>query len=344
MTLFTAATILLRNATGTLFDTVQQIIIFGAMAVCYDFFSGYTGYYNLGFGAFAGIGAYAFAFSDNAGVNIFLAFLIAGIAAAMFSAAMSYPFLRLRGAYFAIGTLALVLLLYYIDINLPQYTSGVIGLYVKSSQTTSLEIPLMVGSLGFLLLVMWIHHSLSKSRLGLALRSIREEEDVSESFGVNAFRMKQYAMILSGFFGGMSGALLALYFGFINSANMLGLSGAFIPVVAAMVGGSGIFLGPLVGSFIFTGLNLNLPSFLISIDPSNPSISSYATPLAISGLLLVLVGLFFPAGLLRLKAFSRYAYLRPDRLLTKYFKRSQPQPANPKIPQPAQKKSAETVT
>lgn len=335
MIVLTALTVFSRNA--TLFDTIQQITIYGSMAVCYDFFSGFTGYYNLGFGAFAAIGAYAFSFAANSGINIFVAFLLAGVGAAIFAAAISYPFLRLRGAYFAIASLALVLLLYYLDINFPQYTTGLTGLFVKISSSASIKTPLMVGSLAFLLLVLWIHFTIGKSRMGLALRSIREEEDVSESFGINAFRMKQYAMILSGFFGGISGGILALYFGFINADNMLGLGGAFFPVVAAMVGGSGIFLGPLVGAFILVGVNLTVPSFIISIDPT-----IIVGPLAITGGLLLFVGLVFPAGLLRTKYFTKYAYLRPDRRLTKYFARNKPGPQKP--PLPAQQKTGETMT
>ena len=335
MVIITAGTVFLGNA--TLFDTIQQIIIYAAMAVCYDLFSGFTGYYNLGFAAFAAIGAYAFTFSSNAGTNFVLAFIIAGVVGAIFAAAMSYPFLRLRGAYFAIGTLALVLLLYYLDINLPQYTLGLTGTYVHVASSAAVRIPLIVGSLAFLLLVLWIHFTIAKSRMGLALRSVREEEDVSESFGINAFRMKQYAMILSGFFGAMSGAILAMYFGFINSDNMLGLGGAFFPVVAAMVGGSGVFLGPLVGSFVLVGVNLTVPSFIISIDPT-----IIVGPLAITGALLLLVGLVFPAGLLRTRYFTKYAYLRPDRRLTKYFSRNKPGPQ--KLPVPAKQGTTETTT
>ena len=315
MSVFTGITILLNNA--TLSDTVQQIIIYAALAIGYDYFSGFTGDYNLGFASFVAIGAYAFSLSNNAGLNLFLALILAGVLGAIFSAAISYPFFRIKGAYFAIATLAMVLLLYYVDINLPQYTRGLIGLYVSTSVSANIKLPLLVGSLGFLLFSLWTHHTLAKSRMGLALRSIREEEEVTESFGVNAFRIKQYAMVLSGFFGGVGGALLALYFGFINADNMLGLGGAFFPVVAAMTGGSGIFLGPLVGSFILVGVNLNLPSFINSINPS-----IILGPLAISGLLLLIVGLFFPAGLLRIKSLLKYAYRHPDRRLTALLKKN----------------------
>ncbi len=308
MILLTVITAILNSATLT--NTIQQILIYAALAIGYDYFSGFTGDYNLGFSAFVAIGAYIFALSSNAGLNLFLALILAGAMAGIFSAAISYPFLRLRGAYFAIATLAMVILLYYLDINLPQFTRGLIGMYVNVAASSNVKLLLPVGSLLFLLLSLWAHYVLSRSKMGLALRSMREDEEVAESLGIRAFRIKQYVMVLSGFFGGIGGGILAMYFGFINADNVLGLSTAFFPVVAAMTGGSGIFLGPVVGSVVLVAVDINLPSLINSINPS-----IILGPLTISGILLLVVGLFFPAGLLRTKILQKYAYLRPDRLL-----------------------------
>ncbi len=325
MSAISAISVLSNSA--TLFDSIQQIIIYAGMAVSYDYFSGFTGYYNLGFGAFVAIGAYTFVATSNAGLNFFLALILAGLVSSLFAAGISYPFLRLRGAYFAIATLALVVILRLFDINLFQITSGLLGLYVKIS-TQGIKVPLLIGSLLFLFATLSIHYIIGRSRMGLALRSIREEEEVSESFGVNSFRMKQSAMVLSGFFGGISGSMLALYLGFINADNVLGLGIALFPVVAAMAGGTGIFLGPLVGSFLLTGVNLTLPSFIISIDPA-----IIFGPLAVTGVLLLFVGLLVPAGILRVKFLERYSYRKPDEFLIKALKR------NSSIPQPVQRKA-----
>jgi branched-chain amino acid transport system permease protein len=300
---------------------IQQILIFSILALSYDFFSGYTGYYNLGYGAIAAVGAYVFTLSNNAGLNVFLALILAGAAGAIFALGMSYPFLRLRGAYFAIATLALVLLLDIVDVNLPQYTGGEIGLHVLLSEQTSTPNYLFVGSLLLLLACLSVHYAIGRSRLGLALRSIREEEDVSESYGVNAFRIKQIVLVISGFFGGLGGSVLAIYFGFINPDNVLGLSIALFPVVAAMSGGPGIFLGPLVGGFLLVGINLTLPNFIDTINPTFNIIG----PLVVTGFLLLLVGLFVPTGLIRVKFVQKYMYRNPDRLLS--FRKRRPTPS-----------------
>jgi branched-chain amino acid transport system permease protein len=299
---------------------IQLIIIYSILALSYDFFSGYTGYYNLGFGAFVGIGAYAFTFVINDNVNISVALIIAGVSGAIFALAMSYPFLRIRGAYFAIASLALVLFLDIADINLISVTGGEVGLHVlifPETTTFTGSLILLFGSLALLLACISIHYAIGRSRLGLALRSIREEEDVSESYGVNAFRMKQIVLILSGFFGGIGGAVFAIYFGFINPDSTLGLSVALLPVVASMIGGPGVFLGPLVGGFLLEGVNLTLPTYIETINtPLATTIASYISPIVVTGVLLLFVGLFLPTGLLRIKFLQKYMYRNPDRSLT----------------------------
>ncbi|MGI0079309.1 MAG: branched-chain amino acid ABC transporter permease [Nitrososphaerales archaeon] len=296
-------------------NLIQLIIVFSILALSYDFFSGYTGYYNLGFGAIAAIGAYVFTFATNANMNLFVGLLFAGVAGAIFALAISYPFLRLRGAYFAIATLALVLFLDIADINLISITGGEVGIHVLvGRQVTSYDGSLLFlfGTLGLLLVCIAVHFVIGRSRLGLALRSIREEEDVSESYGVNAFRTKQIVMVISGFFGGLGGSVFAIYSGFINPDSVLGLGIALTPVVAAMAGGGGIFLGPLAGTFLLEGIEQTLPTYL---DTVNTNVASYIGPLVVTGVLLLLVGLFLPTGIVRLKFLQRFMYRNPDRYL-----------------------------
>ena len=294
-------------------NSLLQILIFGCMALGYDYFSGYTGYYNLGYGAFVGLGAYIFVFISDAGVLIPISIILAGLGTAIFALAISYPFLRLKGAYFAIATLALVLLLQIFDANLSSFTGGTAGI-ILSYSTNPLKTYLFFGSLFVLLVSMYFHTIIGKSRFGLALRSVREEEDVSESYGVNAFRIKQIAMVLSAFFGGISGGLFAIFLGFINVDNVFGLGVGLFPVVAAITGGSGIFLGPVVGSFILIIVRLGLPPFLAQISPTLT-----VGPLVVIGFVLLIVGLFIPGGVLRAGFLRKYSYIKADRKLTDGF-------------------------
>ena len=284
-----------------IFSTMQLIIIYSAMAIGYDYFSGFSGYYNLGYGAFIGLGAYVFIFATNAyaynspplesGIVTLLSFLLAGGLTALFAVGMSYPFLRLRGAYFAIATLALIFLLSIVFQNFSAYTGGVDGIHVDIS-VPGIQDTLYVGSLLFLLLAVLIHYYIGNTKLNLAFKSLREEEEVTESFGVNTFRVKQIGLALSGFFGGICGALYAINLVFINTQIAFSPILGITPVVSAMTGGSGIFLGPIIGSFILGIVN----QFF--------AVNTFLTlsPVVITGVLLILVGLFIPGGLLRIKA------------------------------------------
>jgi branched-chain amino acid transport system permease protein len=307
LVLILISVIALATGRGAVFNDILQILLFASMALSYDYFSGFTGYYNLGFSAFVALGAYVFVISTNHGFNVVAGFLIAGTVSAIFAAGVSYPFLRLRGAYFAIATLALVILLGTIDTNLFLYTGGTIGLPVDVA-TGDYQIPLFISALAFLIITIVVHYVLSISRLGLALKSMREDEDVTESYGVNTFRTKQIAMVVSAFFGGMSGCLFSIYLEFINSTNIFGLGFGLFPVVAAIAGGTGIFLGPIIGSFILSGLNAVVPEIIAAVNPT-----LIFGPLVIVGVLLVLIGLFVPGGILRMRALQKYAYLNPDR-------------------------------
>ena len=300
---------------AVLFDIIQQVLIFSTMALAYDYFSGHTGYYNLGFGAFVSLGAYGFTFASGAGLALPLSMLLAAIVASIFAFLMSYPFLRLKGAYFAIGSLSLLLLLHIIFANFYQYTGGTAGIILPYPRK-QLQTLLFFSSLIVLVSAMYLHYVIRRSLFGLALRSIKEEEQVAESLGVNAFRMKQIALVLSAFMGGLSGGFFALYLGFISVDVVMGLGVGLFPVVAALTGGSGIFLGPLVGAFILVFANLNLPSLMYSLAPKLTS-----GPLVVTGFLLIIIGLFMPGGVLRISYLRKYSHIQLDRKIVRTFKR-----------------------
>lgn len=329
LALVAVSLVALATGTGAVFNDILQILLFASMALSYDYFSGFTGYYNLGFGAFVAIGAYTFVISTNHGLNVAGGFILAGVLAAIFAAGVSYPFLRLRGAYFAIGTLALIILLGIFDTNLFLYTGGTIGLPVDVASGSYL-VPLFLASLSLTIVTVIVHFLLGRSRLGLALKSLREDEEVTESYGVNTFRAKQMSMVLSGFFAGFAGALFAVYLEFINSTQLLGLGFGLFPVVAAIAGGTGIFIGPIIGSFILSGLNATVPEIISAVNPT-----LIFGPLVVTGVVLVLVGLFVPGGIVRVKALQKYAYLNPDRIITLRFSRQRKPPKGQSSVQPS---------
>ena len=291
---------------ASLVNIFEQILLIACMGISYDYFSGSTGYKNLGFGAFVALGAYVLVFGSNAGLALPLSVLLAGVLSSAVSLAISYPFLRVKGAYFAIASLTLVLLLEVADTNLYSFTGGTGGVRLLYSNAI-LHSGLYFGLVALTLFCLYFHLFLSRSLLGLAMKSIKEDETVAQSFGVNSFRVKQTAMAISAFFGGLTGALFAIYLGFINVSNVLGIGIAMYPVIASLIGGAGIFLGPMIGGLILVFANIGLPVIMYSL---NSFLS--AGPLIVTGVILLIVGLFLPGGILRVRYFRKFSEQKVD--------------------------------
>lgn len=275
-----------------------QTFIFIAMAASYDIFSGYTGYYNLGYASFFAVGGYTFALAFERGVPLLPALALSGPLAALFALAVSYPFLRLRGAYFAIGSFGLAQLLFIASVNSPDITGGLAGTYVRLADIgispAEVIVPVYYAAAGLALAAVYVHYRLGRSKLGLALQTIREDEAVAENFGINAYRGKAKAFVLSGAFAGFAGAVFVLNLQFINATGLLGLEVSLAPVVMAMLGGSGLYLGAILGASIFSVIREILLTSLFGLQ------------LLGFGVILLVIGLLAPGGLLGARRLRRF--------------------------------------
>lgn len=273
------------------------------LAESYDVFSGYTGYYNLGHGAFFGLGAYFFGVLVG-GVRggytpvltnplpLPIAVLAAVVVAIAFAAAISVPYFRLRGAYFSVASLGLVLLVYYLANNLRQFTGGPEGLHLPGhGELSSLEAYYML--LPAAIAATAVNYLVSKSKLGLALISIREDEEVASEYGINTYRMKAIALLMSAAFAGYAGAAFAHAIGVVNPTGMLGLEIALAPVVMTLFGGMGSYIGALVGAATLTVIQEALYTRIAYFH------------LFTYGVLLMIVGLLAPGGVVRLGVLRR---------------------------------------
>lgn len=263
------------------------------MASNYDLLGGCLGLHNLGQAGFFGLAAYvAFLLLQAPGVRASgvvgsaVAVGLGGAAAAGFAAIAAYPLLRLRGAYFSVGTFALLLLLRLLVDNLRDLTGGVHGLYIPTTHYLPLPpaywlmLALAAGSLA-------LNRAVAASRLGMAMTAIRESEAAASAIGIDRFRVKQIALVLGAIPTGLAGGLFGLYTGYIDASVVLGVERSLLPVIAAMIGGSGLVWGPVVGSVVIRGIDVALKNYLHLPVPA----------VAVYGAILVVISLTMPKGI-----------------------------------------------
>jgi len=262
------------------------LFIFIVLAQTFDIVGGYMGYVNLGHYMFFGIGAYTFSILIIGGTSIPLCFIAAIIASVAFAVLISYPIFRIRGDYFVVATLALVVLVEILAYNLDWLTRGSYGLSLPPGYHL---FSCYYMALGLTLLVMITKYKVVNSKFGLGLISIREDEQVAEVFGVHTFKYKFLAFILSASFPGMAGALHAWYLSYIDPPTVFGLAVALTPIAMTLFGGMGTMFGPVVGVCI-----------LWIIEQAIWTQTEYLH-FAMYGIILILVGIFMPGGVVKSK-------------------------------------------
>ncbi|MGD9033765.1 MAG: branched-chain amino acid ABC transporter permease [Desulfobacteraceae bacterium] len=266
------------------------LFLYILLAQSIDLLVGYTGYINMGHICFFGIGAYSFGILWNKGVSLYLSFIAGGVAAVIFALLISFPFFRLRGHYFALASFALVKLMEHLTLNLPSLTQGSDGLKVLEGNRM---IPMYFLSLFLVVAVIGVTYYITRSRLGLAMASVREQEEIASDFGVPVQRIKTTAMVIAASFAGLMGAFYTWYTIFINPEMVFGTEMALMPLAMTMLGGSGVIIGPVIGAI-----------FLFIVEETLWTRMAYLHTAAY-GLVILFVGLFMPGGLVRLRPIRR---------------------------------------
>lgn len=254
------------------------------LTATYEIVGGYMGYINMGHGAFFGLGAYVYGITITNGGAIPLGLLMAVVVVGVFAGLIAIPMFRLRGAYFAIGTFGILMVMWVLATNLRDLTGGTTGLSITPTASTIPSYYLMLlAAVMAIALNAWV----ARSRFGLGLLSIREDEEVAQNSGINTVRLKQGTMVLSSLLPGFAGGVYMWHMTYADPNSTFGPEITFAPIIMAMLGGSGTVAGAFVGT-----------TFLILIEELLWSRLGYLQ-LAMYGAVLVFVGLFMPGGLMR---------------------------------------------
>ena len=225
--------------------TILQFIV---LATAWNILGGYTGYVNFGSAAFFAIGAYSTVFFHKAfPMPIPLLILIGGIVSGIVGFGMGYLTLRLRGAFFAIATLALAVVLQTLVVNW-DYVGGSRGAYVIRPNDIAWLGPyiqyLFLLMLALVVVSLTIARWIERSQLGYGFATIRDDELAAEASGVPTLRLKLIATTISGALMGMAGAPFPYYIGYLQPSSAFGLDYAVNSIAMPMIGGTTSWVGP----------------------------------------------------------------------------------------------------
>lgn len=265
--------------------------LFAGLAVAWNILGGYAGQFSLGHAVFFAIGAYSVALLKvDAGWAWPIGLLVGVLICALLALLVSWPLFRLRGPFFAIGTLALsevtFALAYYFD-----WTGGTLGVQIPFMERPITDqdawLAIFVGFLAFCLAVSL---AVIRSRLGYYLVAVRDDEDAASASGANPLLVKSVAFAMSAALTGLGGGLFVLYVGFLDPPSFLSILevGAYIPLLA-LIGGIGTLVGPMLGAFLLQPGEAYLRGELAG---GTPGVSR-----VVVGLLLVVVALYFREGI-----------------------------------------------
>jgi len=277
-------------------QVATEILILGLFAMSFNLLYGYMGQISFGHGAFFGLGAYATAMLFTAlktpagaiGIPEFVLSLLVGPPVAAFGALIVGFFcVRLTGIYFAMLSLAFGELLFYIVFSWYSFTKGDDGIQgllpPPYFQEASHYYYLTLAIVSAALLLMW---RITESPFGYIMRTLRDNQRRAAFLGINVRLHMLMNFVIAGAFAGLAGALWGPFSRSV-SPGLLGWQESGIAVFMTLIGGSGAFIGPIVGSVIYTMLQAVVKMYTVY------------WPLTI-GTIILLIVLFVPGGVLGL--------------------------------------------
>lgn len=284
------------------FSLLFFVFLYAIMAQGWNLVAGYAGQISLGQHAFFALGAYTTAilwtgnylwgslYETYPRIYYFdpITMLLSGLVAAIAAALIGWPLLsKLRGDYFALGTLGFGEIVRVLFVNGGDFTGGAFGLVAPSSTFDTLR-PHYWWGLGVTVAVALAIRTLIKSRYGLAIIAVRDDEMAASANGVNILRTKIFAFAGSAFIAGLCGSLYTYYIFHVGPDSVLNLDWMLLPLMMTVVGGTGTVLGPIIGAFVM----------YVVFDFARVWVPDYHP--IIAGLTIILAMLFMPHGLLRL--------------------------------------------
>jgi len=264
--------------------------------------TGSTGLISLGHSGFLAVGAYAAGIVVNKlGWPMPLCILAGGVCAALAGLVVGVPSLRLKGLYLAITTMAFAVIINHLILNGGSLTGGSEGLSVPQPTLFGVTLAAERGYyfvvLAVLVLAVFVALNLLRSRVGRAFMAIREHDIAARAMGVDLMRWKLLAFMVSAFYTGVAGGLLAYYTRYLN-VDSFSLLVSIEALSMLIVGGLGSVAGALLGTAFIFGLNEGLGLFFGALGSGMLSTAAFEIKGIVYGLAIVLFLRFEPDGLI----------------------------------------------
>lgn len=246
-----------------LVSILLQAYLWAFLAMSWDVIGGYGGQFSLGHAAFLGLGAYTSTILlESYGISPWIGMWAAGSIAGAAGALVGIASLRLRGPFFALGTIAFAELVKLLLLYFKEVTGGPLGILITKSgpeymlfeNQTPYYYLMLAFMLGGLLFLKWFE----SSKFGIGLVALREDEEAAEGVGINVYRTKVIGAAISAFLTGIGGTIYAQWIHFIRPDIIVKLEYSTQMAAIDVVGGVSSPYGGLIGAIILVPLSLYL--------------------------------------------------------------------------------------
>ncbi len=243
---------------------VLLFFVYLAMANMWNLLCGYSGLISLCQPAFVGVAGYTLVLLVWIGVPFYLAIIAGGVLAGAFAVLISIPVFRLRGIYFAIGTLVVpealrILFLLWRPVGGKLHGGGA-GYMLRGMSGVSVIhyywIACAVGIGSFLMIRLVL-----RSKLGMGLAAVRDNDRSAASSGIHVFRLQLYSFVIAASVTGIAGAVFYLYQGYVEPSGAFSIQWTMVPILATVIGGISTEEGPIIGTAVVVFLDFLLARY-----------------------------------------------------------------------------------
>lgn len=283
-------------------NVIFLCLLYSIMGMAWNLLAGYGGQFSLGHSVFFGVGAYTTGvlltyYGITPWIGIFIGALLAGLN----GLALGVPFFRLKSHWFTLATIA-ASTIYMLAFTVWNYVGGSVGLnlpiapkefafYYMYYQGPYFYVFLASA---ILIIEVIILKRIIKSKIGIYLAAIRDEEDAAKHIGINPFKYKMIAMFISAVFTGIGGGLYAVRFGILEPFAVYDIITISVYIsITGILGGIYSFYGPIVGAFIFMPITEYVRANIVVRYPMY-----YGLHVMIVGIILIIISLIMPEGVL----------------------------------------------